>query len=242
MELNRPSKSIKASICIARFSPNTQFEEFIDYLQEEELDYYTNLQVEKRRRSFLIGRLCAKKAIQLYTDTEDPREIVIRRGVFQQPIVSLSSYSNVQVSITHSNDLGAAIAFSEEHPMGIDIEKMFEGITSIESILTVKEEKLINILNLNANVALYLMWTAKEALSKILKTGFTTPPQVFEIKKVNLHSDHISSEYTNFSQFRAASFQVGNYMVSIVYPKRTQLNVQALDDLISKIQASSSFH
>ncbi|MFK0522822.1 4'-phosphopantetheinyl transferase family protein [Paenibacillus illinoisensis] len=240
--MSRPESSIKASICIARFAHNLYFEEVIHCLHEEELDYYTNLQVEKRKNSFLMGRFCAKKAIQLYTDIGDDRKIIIRRGVFQQPVVTMPSYSNIQVSITHCNDMGAALAFSEEHAMGIDIEKISGESTAIESVLTEKERNLIKTLYLNPNVALYLMWTAKEALSKILKTGFTTPPQVFEINRIDIQSDYVSSEYTNFSQFRATSFQAGHYMISIVHPKRTLMDVHTLKHLISKTQAISSFH
>jgi 4'-phosphopantetheinyl transferase EntD len=240
--MSRPQSSIKASICIGRFALNSYFEEAIHYLHEEELDYYTSLQVEKRKKSFLMGRFCAKKAIQLYTDIGDYRKIIIRRGVFQQPVVTMPSYSNIQVSITHCNDMGAALAFSEEHAMGIDIEKISREPTAIESILTVNERNLIKTLSLNPTVALYLMWTAKEALSKILKTGFTTPPQVFEISRIEIHSDYVLSEYTNFSQFMATSYQAGDYMISIVHPKRTLMDLQTLNHLISKTQAISSFH
>ncbi|QDH19811.1 4'-phosphopantetheinyl transferase family protein [Saccharibacillus brassicae] len=238
-ELN---ESLKASICITRFVADSPFEEIVDYLQEEELSYYAGLQVEKRRKSFLLGRLCAKKAIQSYSDIENLKRILIRRGIFQQPIVVATLCSNVQVSITHSNDIGAAIAFSEGCSMGIDIEKISEESEVIESVLTQKERNLIQTLSMNSTAALYLMWTAKEALSKILKTGFTTPPQVFEIEKIHLHSSYASSEYTNFSQFKATSFQAGDYIVSIVHPKRTLIDLKMLNYLISKTQAICSFH
>ncbi|SDD51822.1 4'-phosphopantetheinyl transferase superfamily protein [Paenibacillus sp. CF095] len=240
--MSRPKSSFKASICIGRFALNTFSKETIHYLHEEELDYYSSLQIEKRKRSFLMGRFCAKKAIQLYTDFGDYRKIIIRRGVFQQPVVNMPLYSNIQVSITHCNDMGAALAFSEEHAMGIDIEKISRDASAIDSIVTIKERNLIKTLSLDSYVALYLMWTAKEALSKILKTGFTTPPQIFEINRIDIHSDHVSSEYTNFSQFMATSFQAGYYMISIAHPKRTIMDLQTLNDLIYRMHAISSFH
>jgi 4'-phosphopantetheinyl transferase len=95
--------------------------------------------------------------------------IFIQAGIFQQPVV-VSGKHNLQVSITHCDDFGAALAFPETDPMGIDIERIGPAQrAALERQMTEAEKERMNFLPVAYDMGITLLWTAKEALSKVLK-------------------------------------------------------------------------
>lgn len=70
---------------------------------------------------------------------------------------------------------------------------------------------------------LTLLWTAKEALSKVLRTGLMTPFEIFEISKIEINDNYTMCYYKNFTQYKAISFTVYKYMCSMVYPLKTRI-------------------
>ena len=72
---------------------------------------------------------------------------------------------------------------------------------------------------------LTLFWTAKEALSKVLKTGLLTPFTIYEIAQLEIKSGYIISCFKNFNQYYNISFQLDHYMCSITCPKKTNLEI-----------------
>ncbi|BBB93464.1 MAG TPA: 4'-phosphopantetheinyl transferase superfamily protein [Methylomusa anaerophila] len=226
-DLIRPENKFSATLCCCSFSHKIDYEGIIQYLHTQERNYYNTLKFEKRSRSYLIGRFAAKQAVAALTGEEKLTDIVIQSGVFTHPIV-ISNKQNIQVSITHCEDYGAALAFPEAHPMGIDLERIDP---CKRDVLTGQntEFEATRIVPLVAAAASYdagltLLWTAKEALSKILKTGLMTPFELFEISRIDIGDDFIMCYYKNFAQYKAMSFIVDNYMYSIAYPIKTQLH------------------
>ncbi|MEW9701801.1 4'-phosphopantetheinyl transferase superfamily protein [Paenibacillus sp. SI8] len=223
--LTRPEHIYKASICCCYVKNMAEFERIIPYLHIEERNYFDTLKFEKRIRSFLLGRFAAKQAVAALTGEEKLEYIHIQAGIFDQPILS-STTRNTQVSITHCNDYGAAIAFPEAHPMGIDFEKIDDKKRSaFESQITLAEKENINALPISLDTALTLLWSAKEALSKVLKTGLTTSFKVFEVSKIELYDDHFICFYKNFKQYKAIAFTVGSHICAIACPLKTEMNL-----------------
>ncbi|UJF34773.1 4'-phosphopantetheinyl transferase family protein [Paenibacillus hexagrammi] len=221
--LTRQENTYKGSLCCCYFQSMAEFERIIPYLHAEERDYLDTLTFEKRRRSFLLGRFAAKQAAAALTDEEKLENIHIQSGIFDQPILT-SAKPNIQVSITHCNDYGAAIAFPEAHPMGIDVEKIDDQKRSaFESQITMAEKENINDLPISLDTALTLLWSAKEALSKVLKTGLTTSFKIFEVSKIEVHDDHFICFYKNFKQYKAIAFTVGSYICAITCPLKTDM-------------------
>ncbi|WP_032113934.1 4'-phosphopantetheinyl transferase superfamily protein [Candidatus Paracaedibacter symbiosus] len=70
---------------------------------------------------------------------------------------------------------------------------------------------------------LTLFWTVKEALSKVIKCGFTIPSELLEIGDIQLKENYVESKFKNFQQYQALSFSVANYVCSIVHPKNSVL-------------------
>jgi 4'-phosphopantetheinyl transferase len=225
----RPENIFKATLCCCFFSGKADYEGIIQHLHAQERNYYNTLKFEKRIRSYLMGRFVAKQAVAALTGEKKLTNIYIQAGIFTQPIVS--SNQNIQVSITHCDDVGVAIAFPEAHPMGIDLEKIDPNKRdTLQRQITEDEEDRIRSCALCYETGLTLLWTAKEALSKVLKTGLMTPFEVFEISKIELHDNYLMCYYKNFAQYKVIAFTIGSYMCSIVHPLKTQLccDIQAL--------------
>lgn len=216
-----------ASLCLFSCSEEEQLVKTTAFLHQEEWEYYRSLQFERRIKSYLAGRYAAKKAISMYLHEEDLSRIGIERGVFNQPLVVHAQ--NAQVSITHSDRLAAAVAFSEKSPMGIDIEQICEGKREVlHNQIRPKELTLIQSLPYSADGLLTLVWTAKEALSKVLKTGLSTPFALFELKQINVKDDFFVSHYENFCQYETVSFMLDSFVCSITYPRGMLLNIEAI--------------
>lgn len=223
LNLVRSENSFKAALCCCYFSGKTDYEGVIPYLHSYERNYFNTLKFQKRARSYLMGRFVAKQAVALLTDEENLANILIQSGVFTQPIVA-SSETNTQVSITHCDDFGAALAFPEAHPMGIDLEIInSKQRATLEGQVTELEKQQIVSLPIVYDVGLTLLWTAKEALSKVLKTGLMTPFDIFEVSKMELYDHYIMCYYKNFPQYKVICFTISNYMCSIAYPLKTEL-------------------
>jgi 4'-phosphopantetheinyl transferase EntD len=224
--LNGLRKKVKVNICFCYLPFFNDYQQAKRYLHPKETEYFDTLKFEKRKKSYLLGRFCAKKAISAAVDETILKNIAIEQGVFNQPIVTCVYKPHVQVSITHCDNVGAAIAFSENIPMGIDIERVDTNRRRVlEEQITQEEKRLISDLPYSYDEILTFMWTAKESISKVLKTGLTTPFHLFEIHKIESDKQQIISEFKNFVQYYTVSFKLSNYLCSITYPKNTQLNM-----------------
>lgn len=237
LSLIRPDNIFKATLCCCFFSHVMDCEWLVQYLHTKERNYYNALKFEKRIRSYLLGRFVAKQAVAALTGEEDLTNIFIQSGIFTQPIV-VSNKQNIQVSITHCDNFGAALAFPEAHPMGIDFQKISHDKRDVlERQISEAEKEQISSSSFSYVAGLTLLWTAKEALSKVLKTGLMTPFKVFEISKIEIHNDYAMCYYKNFTQYKVISFIIHKYMCSMVYPLKTriQFNIYSLKEYFTFI-------
>lgn len=194
------------------------------FLSEYELEYFKFLIYERRIYSFLSGRFSAKKAVSALSGEWDLKKIVIKNGVFSQPVVVGEACSNIGVSLTHCDDLAAALAFSDILVLGIDIERVSRNISrGIEAELTMYEKELACKALCSYDVFLLMLWTMKESLSKCLKTGLTIPMNIFEVRASDYDKGYYLSTYTNFPQYNTATFFLDDYVCSVTYPRNTEL-------------------
>ncbi|MBO9732597.1 MAG: 4'-phosphopantetheinyl transferase superfamily protein [Chitinophaga sp.] len=181
---------------------------------------------------YLLGRHAAKLAAVDFTGVA-ANNIRIRPGVFGQPVLSCPGYSNLQVSITHSAGSAMAVVFPEAHPMAVDIE-LLDGDRFLPP-LTPAEAALIAPLSYTSEEQTYLLWTAREALSKVLRTGFTTDLELFNVKSVAMNGSFMVAEFQHFLQYKAISWIAGNMACSLVVPQRSQVDMAALQTLTSQV-------
>ena len=226
LTLTRPEGNLKAAICLSHLPDNLPLDGIEEVLHDQEAVYYKTLKFERRQRSYLIGRYTAKKAVAALVQLGDLRNIIIEQGIFSQPVVRCGDERNIQVSITHAEEIGAAIAFPEAHPMGIDLQEInVKRRAVIESQATEVEKEFVKSLPCPYDMLLTLLWTAKEALSKVLKTGMMSPFTIFEMSAVEMQDDLFVGCFRNFAQYKTLSFEIDGHVCSIVYPQKTEIDI-----------------
>lgn len=228
LSLRRLTELKQGSLCLCRcFSPPTEAQ-VASLLTEEERGYYWRVGSEARRRSFLLGRFAAKKALSLFSG-ERPQRIRIRYGAFNNPLVSDldTEGERLELSISHSAELGAALVFPCCQQMGIDIEKVNADRSKvIESEMTSGELATFRRSSaLDRDSMLTAAWTMKESIAKALKTGLMTPLSILEISEITQRSGAMESSFSNFHQYKANSFRIGDHFLSVALPKRTELAI-----------------
>ncbi|MFX0197996.1 MAG: 4'-phosphopantetheinyl transferase [Candidatus Hodarchaeota archaeon] len=238
--LKGTEQTYKAGMCICHAPSSADYFNFLKYLHPQELDYYKTLPVEKRKRSFSLGRYSAKKALSALTGESDLQCTLIERGLFNHPVLVNPNHQNIQVSISHCDDIGVALAFPEALPMGIDVEKVDPDKNKVlESQMTEKEKELIKSTPCSYSTLLVVLWTAKEALSKVLKTGLMSPFTISEISSLTVGQGTMVCNFRNFAQYKGIAFNLGCYMHTIVYPKSTeiQFNLNGLKDTFDYMES-----
>jgi 4'-phosphopantetheinyl transferase len=189
-------------------------------LREEERRTYDTFSREVRRRSFVTGRYCAKKAISLLCETNDLSKIAITTGAFNQPVVVCPHEEKLGVSISHCGHSAIAICFPEASPMGIDLEICDKERSKIVSEqLTEKERTMSSGVAVDPLLFSLICWTAKESLSKALRTGLTTPLALFELRRLEAVKGEFAGSFVNFIQYRSVSRVLRERVVSFVLPR-----------------------
>jgi acyl transferase domain-containing protein/phosphopantetheinyl transferase len=144
--------------------------------------------VSKRRHEWLLGRCAAKDAVrELVAQTGRiicAADVEIGYDAHGKPVV-LGEWAAIQISLTHSHGVAAAIASIQPGThVGIDIEAAGRNAENYEKLAFREEERqmLAGLAPDKHNEWALRLWTAKEALSKALGQGFHQ----------GLHSLHIT--------------------------------------------------
>jgi phosphopantetheinyl transferase (holo-ACP synthase) len=228
LQLEGKKDSVKAFFGLVSHDSYKVLEKNLEsILHEAELPYFSSLKFLKRKKDYLTGCFIAKSMIAKYLDEKNLSSIQISSGVFKHPFIRYQGWEIPGVSVSHSDEYSGAIVFPQWHPMGIDIEKInISKHDIIKTQLTIDE---VNILQKNDrdNIDTYCqIWAIKEALSKSLKCGLTTPFSVLEIDKVEFaDGGKIQCHFKNFGQYRSYSFLMNGYAIALVMPKNTVMNI-----------------
>lgn len=196
---------------------------YLPQLHAVEREYYDTLKSDRRRQSYLLGRIAARNAIAAVVPENNPGSVFIDFGVFHFPVVKGPDASNLQVSISHTGNIGVALAFEEEHPMGVDIEKVAEDhISAIRDHITEPERSLISACGLSLSAGCTIAWSMKEAVSKVLRTGMTADFIILEIDTMQRNGMFYEGTFKYLKQYKAIAFHVNEYACAVVLPKKTQ--------------------
>jgi len=195
------------------------------WLHPKESSYYHSITSDVRRSSFLLGRVAAKSALIRQLGSMQPEAIEIRPGLFQAPIVCAAAANPVQVSIAHTRTMACALAFPATHPMGIDLEDILpDRSQAMERQCSESELAIVRALPSIVAHPWHVLWTSKEALSKAIGTGFTTPMRLFEVHELMGGSaSPLEGRYAHFGQFGFESWTIGQRVLSLAYPKSCHL-------------------
>lgn len=219
--LQRKNKDYLAGYCVMR-EELPRLLQYLSNLHPTEMELFNTLRIDRRRISYLLGRMAAKKAIAEIARLDELHSIFIDTGVFQFPVVKSSRSQNIQVSISHCDHLGIALAFPEEHPLGVDVEKIETGkMEAIKDYTSDAEYQLLLNCGLPTSTGLTVLWTIKEGLSKILRTGLTMEIKLLEVQHIEEVNGCYTSTFCNLMQYKSISYVSGNYVCSIVLPRHT---------------------
>lgn len=207
----------------------------LDKLHPREQFIYQGYQHAPRKESYLLGRFSAKEAIKKLTGISSLKSIWVDTGVFQFPIVKGANLQNIQVSISHCDTIGFSIAFPEAHPMGVDVENINPNKADVVlSQITAKEKGLLKNAGLNKMAIYIAIFSIKEAVSKILKTGMMLDFEFLEIDTIKLEKQVLTCTFTHFGQYKAIAYLKKEYVFAIALPKRTDIQMEQMRQLIKK--------
>ena len=211
---------VQKAICSWVYSEADEIdeEEVKSILHEEEYNYWQSAMSEKRKQEYLLGRLSAKIALEKIESTVlRYSEVNISSGVFRFPVIKTPKL-NEKLSISHTDNHAVALIFPEEQPMGIDIERAkIRSSPFIDRHLTDKEIEIQSDLEVNS----LMYWTAKESLSKVLKTGLMIDFNLLEVDNVKVNGSYTQFTYTFFKQYKSIVWEKNNCFIGLTLPKST---------------------
>lgn len=191
-----------------------------DYFLEEnlhplEIEHYTQ---NTNPFEFLSSRIIAKQAIcSLLGKDIKYNQIAIKKAILGFPVVKIKGYSNIQISLSHNQGYYGCVAFNEEYPLALDIEKLnLRKLAQVTSQLTTNE--INNFTGFDEDFNSLTVWTIKESLAKMLRTGLFIDFKFLEISQITKKRGYFESHFTNFSQFKALSFKEEDLIYSILMP------------------------
>ncbi|OHX68066.1 4'-phosphopantetheinyl transferase family protein [Flammeovirga pacifica] len=193
----------------------------VDILHPRELLFYENLH-EKRKKTFLSGRYLIKDLLQGVVPTK-PNLIEIRKGIFDQPVIYHPKYYDWECSLSHTSSNITAIIFPKELVIGIDLEGNQEEMALKTKGQITFQEKMLCISN---GIELFelRLWSAKEALSKCIKTGLTVPFQLLEINEISKRNGYLEILFKNFPQYKVLSFLIQDECLSFCIPVQLSID------------------
>lgn len=196
-----------------------------NHLHLNEKNSYDLYKFERRKLSYLLGKIACKKALKKIHPEICSKQIFIDKGVFEQPIVRMPIPSNLKTTISHCQSIGIALVFDENQPLGVDIEEIDQTrYKAYESCLHKNELYLLKNIS-DQTLYLTIFWTIKEALSKVLMTGLTYSLQNFEIDIISqISHTRFDSTFKNIIQYKASSFHFNNYVCSVIYPAKSSID------------------
>lgn len=138
--------------------------------------------VAHARESFILGRLAAKLAVGALVGEREWTRIGVSNGVLGQPVVDAA-----EVSLSHVEGFAAAVAFPRGCLMGIDLELIDDGRAATvrdEVPLHPAEQAWLQSGQAPEPAARILLWTAREALGKVLRSGLGTPLELLGLREL----------------------------------------------------------
>lgn len=78
------------------------------------------------------------------------------------------------------------------------------------------------------------LFSIKEALSKVLKTGMMLDFKILETKDLRLHQGFLECHFTHFGQYKGFVFFTEHYVVAVVLPARTSMDTSVIKEFLKE--------
>ena len=190
------------------------------FLSIDEINHYNSIESDGQKRKFLDSNICSKYSIANLSKYQNLEDIEIYRGIFGQPYVIFQQYPKFDISIANkiidSKNIACAIAFDKKFPMAIDLENLDnKNAKEIKTQLTNFE--IDNFIKSDQD--LILLWSVKEAISKITMSGLYADFKIYEISEMIKKDDHIECYFKYFSQYKTHYKIIDKMLLTIIYHK-----------------------
>ncbi|CAN7272719.1 4'-phosphopantetheinyl transferase family protein [Rossellomorea sp. LjRoot5] len=207
----------------------------LECLDPRETEDLNKIYRVKRRRDYLIGRYLAKVSIAKYLKNIELNQIIVYRGLANQPILSLPSHhTHNQVSIAHSNGYGVTVAYKEDILLGVDVELIDHSKSHFFGEYL---EGLNHNLPFSNNIVGLLIFTAKEALVKSIKLGLIFPIHLLRVKDIiMIDNSYFVIKFENFDKFKVICIKIYDVIISIAYQESLGLLEKDLKEFSSSME------
>ncbi len=206
---------------------------FLRDMTEAEYQQLLKLRTSDAKNSFCFGKISAKMAISKLNH-HPVNEISIDHGIFGFPLIypHLKGY---HISIAHTANSGIAICYNEKYLIGIDLEKV--ELTNDQTILTSLTDKEIKMkfsMDLPDTLFYHILWSAREALSKAIRTGYLISLPLLEVKSISTISNYHKIEFEHFNMFVGIVLQVSDQVIALVIPQKLTVNTDFIEVIIKQ--------
>jgi 4'-phosphopantetheinyl transferase len=147
-----------------------------DWLSEGEKTVLSGLRFPKRRNDWLLGRWTAKQAVCTFLKNSALKQsLEIRAAEDGAPEAFWSGQpAGVFISISHSRSRGVCAVAPAPIRVGCDLEWIeIREESFAEDYFTPEELSLIRKSPMERSIAIDLIWCAKEAALKVVRTGLS---------------------------------------------------------------------
>lgn len=132
----------------------------------------------------------------------------------------ISRFEDIQLSCFNSNEISILNKYSVQKKKN----EFISGRYSLNRISLPEEKQLFNNLDLTYDSFLTVLWTAKEAMSKAIKTGFTCNMDIFQVRDIKRFRNDYLIEYANFPAFQGIVKIKDRNIATLSYIKKLDLS------------------
>lgn len=134
------------------------------------------------RQRFIAARYALRQLLSFYLPTP-PQDIIFAYHQHEKPYISSPNPNALQFNLAHSHDI-AVYAFTLQHAVGIDIEKIQDSydIDLAKRFFSPQENIALQQLTPEESIiAFYRLWARKEAIIKAIGKGLVLPLHSFTV-------------------------------------------------------------
>jgi len=185
----------------------------LSWLAGDEIKTYESFKAVSRKNEYLAGRVLAKKAVLQTDKTHLPSDIEIATALWGYPLFKTKYFSDYWLSIAYTTtEVAVLLSQYNTHPVGLDVEQISEENQNVLQQFLSKYGRAFSLQDM------HLYWSAKEAASKALRTGFTVPEPLFEIEEVKEIGGKYEIKFKNLQRLQAVAWIQNDVITCIAYP------------------------
>jgi len=149
-------------------------------LSAKELDRAERFEFDKDKHRYVVSHICLRDVLSRYLNL-DPSQLTFEANAYGKP--SLKD-QKLEFNISHSGDF-VLVAVTLDHKIGVDIERIRQGISShviAKQYFSPAEIKELEALPMEERVvAFFVCWSRKESYLKAVGTGLSMPLESFDV-------------------------------------------------------------